>query len=104
MLNISLILDISYAELRSYFWANVAEDELLVLRVVNSIRIVIERSMYLGSLLVRGGKTKERCGSEYRILSNGEALACIEQAYTNVWLIYAPKLEDGVLLTINNSN
>jgi hypothetical protein len=36
-------------------------------------------------------------------VSNGEALACVEQAYTNIGLIYAPKFEDGVLLTINDS-
>lgn len=57
LLNTSLILDMNYTELRSYFWEKVAEDELLALRVVNSIRIVIERLMFehSGSLLVLGG-------------------------------------------------
>lgn len=64
MLNISLILDMNYTELRSYFWKKVAEDELLALRVVNSIRIVIERLMFerLGSLLVSGVKGKNGVG------------------------------------------
>jgi hypothetical protein len=37
ILIISLIPDINHTELRSYLWERIAEEELLALRIVNSM-------------------------------------------------------------------